>query len=120
MVAYSALMLLTLPTVAGAQRSWQWLSPTRVTDIETTRGLEVQIRFPVKNLGYDTLYIETIRPDCSCTAADWPSMGIAPNETADVVISYDAAHRGAFRKKIAVWVKGSRRAEKLYISGRVI
>ena len=98
----------------------EWLSTTQYDFGEIRQGKAQQHHFKFKNISDRPVVIDNIRTDCSCTALDWSSKPIAPQAESKVTVRYDARSTGAFRKKISVWLRGQRKAEKLTIEGTVI
>ena len=96
-----------------------WTTPTQHDFGNILRGSEAKHIFTFKNLSDKTLVIDNVRTDCSCTASDWDAAPILSNEIGNVTVSFDTHQTGVFRKKITVWIRGQRQAEKLIIVGKV-
>lgn len=77
--------------------------------------------FEFEVIGKDSVAIDNIRTDCSCTSPDWQpnDSPTAPTMRRKLNISYDAHRKGFFKKKITIWLHNQREPEKLYISGEV-
>jgi Protein of unknown function (DUF1573) len=118
-LTYTALALLTLPASSAAQRSFKWLTPTRIDMGVVGQDAAVTFQFSLLNTGKDTLFIDNVRTDCSCTEAVWPLHGVPPGMKAEITLLYEGTHAGSFRKKAVVWIRRVNRPERIYISGRV-
>lgn len=113
-LAASAAQLETPP-----QKVVEWLGP-QVHDFKKIRHEQpVEHVFQFKNISTSPILLETVRTTCGCTAASWTESAIAPGETGEVRIEYDAYLRGDFSKKIKVFFNKQRKAEILKISGTV-
>lgn len=97
----------------------EWTTPKQHDFGEILRGKPAVHIFTFKNLSDKPLVIDNVRTDCSCTASDWASAPVLPNEIGKVTVSFDTAKIGYFRKKVTVWIRGQRQAEKLVIEGEV-
>ena len=108
-----------LPFFLNLDAQIAWTTPTQHDFGDILRGQEATYIFTFKNISDKLVVIDNIRTDCSCTASDWNSAPILPNETGKITVSYDAKQSGYFRKKLTVWIRGQRKAEKLTIEGEV-
>ena len=97
-----------------------WTTPTQHDFGEIRRGSEAKHIFTFKNLSDKPIALDNVRTDCTCTASDWNTTPILPNETGKVTVSFDTKQTGYFRKKLTVWIHGQRKAEKLTIEGEVL
>lgn len=79
----------------------------------------VSFAFKFKNISPDTILLQTVRTTCGCTAAQYTEEPIAPQSTGEVIVEYDAAQNGSFRKKIRVFFDRQRKPEILWIGGDV-
>ncbi len=103
------------------QLSIKWLTP-RYQDVGIIAYNQPHIfMFEFEVIGKDSVIIDNIRTDCSCTASDWQpdEVPIAPQTRRQLRITYDAHRKGFFEKKIVVWLRNERKPEKLYIKGEV-
>jgi hypothetical protein len=80
---------------------------------------EVTHVFTFKNISTQPITLDNVRTDCGCTATDWDTAPVLPNQTGKITVSYDAAKGGFFQKKITVWIHGQRKSERLTILGEV-
>ncbi|HKH63178.1 MAG TPA: DUF1573 domain-containing protein [Flavitalea sp.] len=68
-----------------------------------TEGQKVQVSFRFKNTGNKPLIIQSVRPGCGCTVADYPKEPIAPGGEGEITGSFDSHGRENLqRKEIAV------------------
>lgn len=68
-----------------------------------TEGQKLQVSFRFKNTGDKPLIIESVRPGCGCTVADYPKEPIAPGAEGEITGSFDSQGRENLqRKEIAV------------------
>jgi hypothetical protein len=75
--------------------------------------------FEFSNTGKKTLLIKEVSTSCGCTVPKWSKEKIAPNETGEVSIVYDAKYPGRFNKTIIVVYNGKDSPIKLTIKGEV-
>lgn len=80
----------------------------------------VTASFVLTNQGSRALRLSDVRPDCNCTAVEWPRQAIAPGERAVIKVSYDAQMLGTFRKGIGIKTSLSDQEEWIFLSGRVV
>jgi hypothetical protein len=97
----------------------RWLDPTTADLYALPHGETASVEFRYLNAGSEPLLIDNIRTSCGCTAAAWSREPLPPDSTGLIRIEYDARERGYFRKKIKVYFRGQRQAERLYIEGEV-
>lgn len=75
--------------------------------------------FRFKNIDSQPILLQTVRTSCGCTAATWTETPIAPGDSGEIVVEYDAYQRGEFKKKIRVFFDRQRKPEILWIRGEV-
>lgn len=80
----------------------QWVDSIKnLGRINEGQKLEVSFRF--KNTGTKPLIIQSVRPGCGCTVADYPKEPIAPGGEGEITGSFDSQGRENLqRKEIAV------------------
>ncbi len=100
--------------------SVDWVDDTHYDFGEISYGIPVIYDFPFKNTGTEALIIDNVRASCGCTAIEWTQEPVLPDSMGYITVDYDAKDRGYFQKKIKVYFKGIRGAEKLTIEGEVI
>ena len=96
-----------------------WTTPTTHDFGEILRGKSVTYIFEFKNTSNAPLIIDNVRTDCGCTASDWEETPVEAGAQGRITIHFDASKTGYFKKKITVWIKGMKKAEKLSIEGEV-
>lgn len=111
--------LLMLPALLPA--SAQKLNVTKTT-IECGRtGYQqpVTATFEMQNKGHRRLVIESVKPDCGCTAVDYPRE-VAAGQKFTVKMTYDARQLGHFHKMAALTCNGSDKPLWLTMRGIVV
>ena len=79
----------------------------------------VTATFELRNKGLRKLVIESVRPDCGCTAVEFPKeVGIGDKFT--IKMTYDARQLGHFHKMAAVISNGSKQPVYLTMKGVVL
>ncbi len=96
-----------------------WLTEQDHDFGEIRAGKPVNFVFRFKNISPDTILLQTVRTTCGCTAARYTEGPIAPGTEGEVIMEYDAAQGGSFRKKIRVFFDRQRKPEILWIGGEV-
>ena len=80
----------------------QWIDSVKNLG-RITEGQKLQISFRFKNTGTKPLIIQSVRPGCGCTVADYPKEPIAPGGEGEITGSFDSQGRENLqRKEIAV------------------
>lgn len=75
--------------------------------------------FVFTNSGNSPLIINNVRTTCGCTVPEYPKETIMPGKTAEIVVTYDAASKGAFNKSATVYSNASNNQVILKIKGTV-
>ncbi len=76
----------------------QWIDSIKnLGRINQGQKLEVSFRF--RNTGTKPLIIESVRPGCGCTVADYPKEPIAPGEEGEITGSFDSNGRENLQRK---------------------
>ena len=78
----------------------------------------VTATFELKNKGRK-LTIESVRPDCGCTAVEYPRE-VGAGDKFTIKMTYDASQLGHFQKSAAVMVKGAQKPVYLSMRGVVL
>ena len=96
----------TVSSAAGSDTSSlttiQWIDSIKNLG-RITEGQKLQISFRFKNTGTKPLIIQSVRPGCGCTVADYPKEPIAPGGEGEITGSFDSQGRENLqRKEIAV------------------
>src|SRR5687767_14756496 len=80
----------------------QWIDSVKNLG-RINEGQKLEISFRFKNSGTKPLIIESVRPGCGCTVADYPKEPIAPGAEGEITGSFDSHGRENLqRKEIAV------------------
>ena len=78
--------------------SIQWIDSIKnLGRINEGQKLEVSFRF--KNTGDKPLIIQSVRPGCGCTVADYPKEPIAPGAEGEITGSFDSKGRENMQRK---------------------
>lgn len=88
------------PAVAGqaGTTSIEWLDSARnFGNINEGQKLAVSFRF--RNTGNKPLIIESVKPTCGCTVAEYPKEPIAPGEEGEITGAFDSNGREGFQRK---------------------
>jgi hypothetical protein len=89
-------------TDTSSLTSIQWLDSIKNLG-RITEGQKLEISFRFKNTGTKPLIIQSVRPGCGCTVADYPKQPIAPGGEGEITGSFDSQGRENLqRKEIAV------------------
>ncbi len=98
----------------------EWLGETEYEFGDIALGNPVQHTFTFQNKGEAPLTIDIVRTSCGCTGSTWTQTPVLPDSTGTVVLEYDAAVSGEFRKYARVFFSEQRKAEKLWVTGFVL
>ena len=92
----------TASSTAGSDSSSlttiQWIDSIKNLG-RITEGQKLQISFRFKNSGNKPLIIESVRPGCGCTVADYPKEPIAPGGEGEITGSFDSQGRENLQHK---------------------
>ena len=89
-VFFFSLHALVLAQKEKLSRARIFLPDTRWDFGYVPKGGSVTHIFKVKNIGEDTLIIVRVRPGCACTMVPLSKDRLAPNETADLEVTFDS------------------------------
>lgn len=115
------LIILSLMALALMPASAQKLSVTSTTVNCGRTGFQqpVTATFELRNKGLRKLVIESVKPDCGCTAVEFPKeVGVGDKFT--IKLTYDARQLGHFQKMAAVTSNGSKKPVYLTMKGVVL
>jgi hypothetical protein len=84
------------------------------------QGKPVNVEFEFTNPSMTPLIINSVRPNCGCTVANYPKEPIAPGKSGKIVLTYNAAGMGVFTKSTNVSTNASEGTTVLIIKGEVI
>lgn len=97
----------------------EWTTPMTHDFGDLIEGEPATFHFQFKNISEEPIVIESVRPQCGCTAPEWNFTPIEPDSIGTLSITYDADKTGYFNKKVKVYFSGQRKAEKIYVEGFV-
>ena len=80
----------------------------------------VTVEFEFSNPGLMPLIINSVKPSCGCTVADYPKEPIAPGDSGKITVKYKGSTPGYFSKSITVTTNATESTTRLYIKGEVI
>ena len=84
------------------------------------QGTPITHIFEFTNTGNKPIQIESVKPSCGCTAADYSREAVAPGETGYIKVEYNAASKGLFTKSIVVRSNAAKPVMMLKIKGEVV
>ncbi len=87
-----------LAAVPGALTKIEWIDSARNMG-KINEGQKLQISFRFRNAGDKPLVIQSVRPGCGCTVADYPKEPIAPGKEAAITGSFDSQGREGLQHK---------------------
>ena len=111
-------MLTLLPVGAAAQKLA--VESKTIDAGKTGYQMPVTAVFECSNKGSQTLVIEKVVPDCSCTVLDYPKNGVAPGGKFKISMTYDARQLGHFDKQAAIVSNASHKPVYLCMKGLVL
>ena len=76
----------------------QWLDSAQDYG-KINEGQKLAISFRFKNSGNKPLVIESVRPTCGCTVADYPRQPLAPGEEGEITGQFDSNGREGLQRK---------------------
>jgi hypothetical protein len=106
-------------TDAKVTTAIEWISKTYDFG-KIPQGKPVTAEFEFKNPSLVPLIINSVKPSCGCTVADYPKEPVLPQKTGVIKVTYNAANQGPFTKSIVVSTNAGEASETLIIKGEVI
>lgn len=108
-----SLSILLLAACASRDSSSVPVNPRQLTSIKwidslrnfgkINEGQKVALSFKFKNTGAKPLVIESVKPSCGCTVADYPREPVQPGEEGEITGEFDSDGRqGQQHKEITV------------------
>ncbi|MBA2561750.1 MAG: DUF1573 domain-containing protein [Chitinophagaceae bacterium] len=82
------------------------------------QGKPVTHVFMFSNKGKTPLSLENVQASCGCTTPEWSKDPVAPGETSQIIVGYNAANEGAFIKSITISYNGNQ-TKQINIKGEV-
>ncbi len=83
---------------SGALTTIQWIDSTKDLG-RINEGQKVEVSFRFRNSGEKPLVIQSVRPGCGCTVADFPKEPIAPGAEGKITGSFDSKGREGLQHK---------------------
>lgn len=77
----------------------QWMDSAKNYG-KINEGQKLAVSFKFKNAGSNPLIIESVRPGCGCTVADFPKEAIAPGAENEITGSFDSHGREGLQHKV--------------------
>jgi hypothetical protein len=84
------------------------------------QGKPVTAEFQFKNPSLVPLIINSVKPSCGCTVADYPKEPVQPQKSGTIRVTFNAANTGYFQKSVVVATNAGDETEILIIKGEVI
>lgn len=84
------------------------------------QGVPVTTFFTVTNISDKPVVLENVVPSCGCTTPEWSKEPIAPGNTAQIKVGYNAAAVMPFTKNITIKLAGIQEAKIIHITGEVL
>ena len=105
----------------------KWLSnPTNIYFDKRSHDLgtipeqkAANVYFIFTNKGLADLKIDRIETRCGCTASNWPTTQIKPDQKDSILVQYDAEQEGFFLKEVYVFSNAESSPDLLTIKGTV-
>ena len=82
------------------------------------QGKPVTHVFMFTNTGKTPLALENVQASCGCTTPEWSKDPVAPGETSQITVGYNASTEGAFTKSITITYNGNQTSQ-INIKGEV-
>ena len=117
---FTVFLLLGLSIHLTAQAKIEFIQTTHDFGL-IEEGDNATYLFIFKNIGTDTLQIESVRPSCGCTSPYWAKDPVLPGETGEIKVQYNSKGRiGAFYKSINIVSNSIEPNKQLKIGGLVV
>lgn len=84
------------------------------------KNTPASVEFEFKNKSMIPLVINSVKPTCGCTVADYPKEPVQPGNSAKIIVNYNAKSLGYFTKSVIVNSNASEGQTRLIIKGEVI
>jgi hypothetical protein len=83
-------------------------------------GVPVTTSFTVTNTSDKPIVLESVTASCGCTTPEWSKEPIAPGNTAQIKVGYNAAAVAPFTKDITIKLAGVQEVKIIHITGEVL
>jgi hypothetical protein len=84
------------------------------------QGIPVTTFFTVTNTSDKPVVLETVVASCGCTTPEWSKEPIAPGNTSQIKVGYNAANPTPFTKDVTIRLAGIQEAKIIHITGEVL
>ena len=113
------LFLLSFASLKAQELKVEWPSPLEF-DFGTLQSDQTYTHFFIfQNISKDTLQIENVRPDCSCTVPNWEETPILPLQIDSIRVDFTPKRPGYFKEKVRVFFDKQKKGVMLRIQGFV-
>lgn len=119
MLFLSSFSIIKAQDAAKPASGIEWNSTT-IDFGKIEQGKPVSAEFEFKNPTMVPLLINSVRPTCGCTIADYPKEPILPGKSGKIAVTYNAAAGGVFTKAIVVTSNATEGNTSLIIKGEVV
>lgn len=114
------LFLLLLKVCLTIDFAIEWPEGTNYDFLDIEKKAEVSYDFPFINKSDEPISVDIVRTSCGCAASSWSDDPVPVDSTGYIRVTYDASDSGYFKKRIKVFFKGVKTAEKLTIEGFIV
>lgn len=87
---------------------------------EIVQGVAQKATFTFTNTSEEVMTITTVKPSCGCTTGSYPKEPLAPGESGEIELVYNAKSLGNFTKTATVITSLSETPMRLTIKGKVV
>ena len=87
---------------------------------QIVKNSPADVEFEFKNNSMVPLVINSVKPSCGCTVADYPKEPVQPGKSAAITVKYNTRSIGHFAKSIIVSTNAVEGETRLVIKGEVI
>jgi hypothetical protein len=124
-VLFLSLVMIGFSAIVNAQDAAKPVSTitwkTTTMDLgKIEQAKPVTVEFEFTNPSMVPLIINSVRPTCGCTIADYPKEPIQPGKSGKIKVTYNAAASGPFTKSIIVSSNAAGGDLALVIKGEVV
>lgn len=67
---------------------------------KTKEGVQLKHTYQLKNTGDSPLLLENHEVACPCTKAKFPKTPVLPNQTVDIIVTFDTNHKIGWQDRI--------------------
>ncbi|HLO58291.1 MAG TPA: DUF1573 domain-containing protein [Bacteroidales bacterium] len=119
LIVMTAVSLKAQDAAPAATSSISWKNTT--IDLgKIEKGKPVSVVFEFTNPSMVPLVLNSVRPTCGCTVADYTKEPVAPGKAGKITLTYNAASVGPFTKSTVVSSNSADGNATLIIKGEVV